>query len=478
VKNRTLFFALSALSLAVTSVPLGGCSYLKARAARNAYADYQEALAAGDTAKARKALMALVRADEDVADYWLELARFQVRIGDYRGAYEAFSRAHELDRGNVDVLAAMTQIALMSGDTDVAQEHARSLALVASDSPLVTLVNGFVDYRSGEFDKAGAAANRILANAPTDPLAKILKARVLIATDRTDEAIAILEEQHRTVPEDANAIRALSQIYRARQDWRNLARMQLDLYRFAPTDTVVRRSLVEALLRAGDVSAASRLSAPMLSPTANPRLLEATLALWIRYAPNGSILPDAMRLANAVTDDRRVSFANYFNSINQPRAAGAILGGNRLPVNHVNARWNAVFAQSAALQGELGDAKKLLDQVLDEEPDQVEALRARAALGSRSGQTKQAVVDALRLVTISPDNGGDRLLLAQAYQADGNRREVSRTLWKAIQDLPDDERVYKALKSVLASSGDRDGLRRVDQEFTDRRMGTLTKELI
>ena len=158
VKNRTLFFALSALGLAVTSVPLGGCSYLKARAARNAYADYQEALAAGDTAKARKALMALVRADEDVADYWLELARFQVRIGDYRGAYEAFSRAHELDRGNVDVLAAMTQIALMSGDTDVAQEHARSLALVASDSPLVTLVNGFVDYRSGEFDKASAAA--------------------------------------------------------------------------------------------------------------------------------------------------------------------------------------------------------------------------------------------------------------------------------------------------------------------------------
>ena len=212
----------------------------------------------------RTGRMALVRADEDVADYWLELARFQVRIGDYRGAYEAFSRAHELDRGNVDVLAAMTQIALMSGDTDVAQEHARSLALVASDSPLVTLVNGFVDYRSGEFDKAGAAANRILANAPTDPLAKILKARVLIATDRTDEAIAILEEQHRTVPEDANAIRALSQIYRARQDWRNLARMWMVVSVTAASAKVLMGSRLLPATRSRNVSSCAEYSSPRM----------------------------------------------------------------------------------------------------------------------------------------------------------------------------------------------------------------------
>ena len=478
MKNRTLFFVLSALGLALASAPLGGCSYLKAREARNAYAEYQEALAIGDTARARKALLALVRADEDVSDYWLELGRLQIRIGDYRGAYDAFSRAHELDRSNVDVLAAMTQIALMAGETDIAKGHARSLALVAPDNPVVTLVNGFVDLRAGDLDKASAAADNLLSSAPTDPFAKILKARVLIASHRIDDATALLEEQHRTVPEDANTTRALSELYRARQDWRNLARVQLDMYRFVPKDTAIRRSIVEAFLRAGDVGAASKMSVPMVSPTADPRLVEATLALWARYAPDGAVLPDAVQRANAVRDDRRVSFANYFNAIKQPHLAEALLGSSRLPVSHANARWNAVFAQSQALQGRVTEAKMLLDKVLDEEPDQVEALRGRVTLMARTGQSKQAVIDALRLVTISPDNGDDRLLLAQAYLADGNRREVRRTLWQAIHDLPDDGRVYSALKGVLASSGDQDSLRRVDQEVADRRMAKLTKELI
>ena len=466
------------MGLAISSVPLGGCSYLKARAAKNAYADYQEALAAGDTVKARKALMALVRADEDVSDYWVELGRFQIRSGDYRGAYEAFSRAHELDRGNVDVLAALTQIALLAGETEIAQEHARSLALVAPDNPVVTLVNGFADYRAGDLDRAGTAAESLLANAPTDPFAKILKARVLIASGKMDDAIALLEEQHRAVSEDAYSIRALSELYRARHDWRNLARVQLDLYRLNPKDAGIRGSIIEAQLRSGDVAAASKLSAPMLSASADPRLVDATLALWATYAPPGAVLPNVAQLANAVSDDRRVSFANYFNAIKQPRPAEALLKSSRLPVNHVNARWNAVLAQSAALQGRAADAKMLFDKVLDEEPDQVEALRGRVALLARTGQSKRAVIDALRLVTISPDDGADRLLLAQAYLADGNGREVRRTLWKAIQDLPDDGRVYSALKGVLASSGDQDSLRRVDEEVADRRMAKLTKELI
>jgi hypothetical protein len=81
-------------------------------------------------------------------------------------------------------------------------------------------------------------------------------------------------------------------------------------------------------------------------------------------------------------------------------------------------------------------------------------------------------------VTISPDSGQDRLLLAQAYLAAGNRDEVRRTLWQAFQDLPSDERVLSALKSVLASTGDTDGQRRLDEEFKDRRIAKMTKELV
>src|SRR5215213_2606087 len=210
MNNRTLFFGLSAVCLILGSVPLSGCSYLRAREARAAYAQYQDAIAAGDMPRARRALIALVRADEDVADYWVELGKLQIQMGDYRGAYDAFSHAHELNRSNVEVLAALTQIALLAGETDVAHDHARSLALVAPDNPVVTLVDGTVAFKSGEFDKANAAADKLIARSPDDPFAKVLKARVLIASNQVDQAIALLEDQHRVVPEDATAVRVLS----------------------------------------------------------------------------------------------------------------------------------------------------------------------------------------------------------------------------------------------------------------------------
>jgi predicted Zn-dependent protease len=219
------------------------------------------------------------------------------------------------------------------------------------------------------------------------------------------------------------------------------------------------------------------MSVPLLSAGASPLVVVGTLALWAR-APKGQMLPDATALAKKVDRERQVSFAAYFNQVGRPELTRALLGPPQLPVTHRNARSNAVIAQSMLLQGQTAEARKLLDQVLDEEADQEEALRARSALLVKTGHAKAAIIDALRLVTISPKSGENRLILAQAYQAAGNRRELRRALWQAFQELPTDERVATALKNVLASAGDQEGLRRVDEEVADRRLANLTKELI
>jgi predicted Zn-dependent protease len=478
VKNRTLFFGLSAVGLAVCSIPLTGCSYLRAHEARAAYAQYQDAIAANDLPRARAALLKLVRTDEDVADYWIELGKLQLELADYRGAYDAFAHAHELDRSNVEVLATLAQIALLSRDLDLASDQARSLSLVAPNHPVVTLVRGYVAYNSGELDKAMADADSLLAATPNDPFARVLKAGVLVQENRTDDAIAVLEDQHRTVPQDRATIRSLVRIYEARRDWRNLARIQFDAHRVAPKDARISRDLVEALLHDGNVAAASKVSAPLLSSAADPQVVDQILTLWSRFAPLHTTFPNGMSLANSVDGERRLAFANYYNRIGDAHAAAALLGGSQLPVTHANAGWNAAVAQALALQGQVAEAKKLFDLVLSREPDQVEALRGRSALEARTGAAKQAIIDAQRLVTITPNTGEDRLLLAQAYLAARNGRQVRRTLWEAFQELPNDERVFSALKSVLASTGDKDGVQRLNDEIADRRSQELTKELI
>ena len=478
MKNRTLFFTLSAIGIALGSVPLTGCGYLRARAAKAAYNEYQQALAAGDMVRARTALLALVRADEDVADYWIELGKLQLQMGQYREAYDAFSHAHELDRTDVQVLATMAQMALMSGDIEIANEHGEALALLSPNSPTVTLVQGYVAFKRGDLDKADAAAEQILSSMPTDSFATVLKSRVLIARNQVDDAIRVLEAQHQAVPQDRSAIHGLTNLYQLKGDWRNAARIAFDAHKLDPRNGALTLDLVRALLRGGDISAASKMSAALLSSSAPPLLVQRTLESWATDAPRGTFLPNGEALAKAVDGDRRASFADYYNRLDRPATAEALLQGSQLPITHVNARWNAVYAQSLALQGKAGDAKQLFDQVLQREPDQVDALRGRIALNAKTGRAKQAVIDAQRLVTISPDSGQDRLLLAQAYLAAGNREEVRRTLWQAFQDLPGDEKVLSALKSVLASTGDTDGQRRLDDEFRDRRMAKMTKELV
>lgn len=478
MKNRTLFFTAWSLVLALGAVPLSGCSYVKAHQARAAYGEYQDALAAGDLVQARNALVKLVHTEQDVGDYWIELGKLQLQMADYRGAYDSFSHAHELDRSNVEVLSTMAQMALLSGDLDLANEHADALALVSPSNPVVTDVRGFVALKAGEYDKAEQLADTVLAQSPNEPFAKILKSRVFISEHRLDDAIALLDDQHRMVPQDRSAISGLTELYRARDDWRNVARIQYDAHRLDPKNTKTSLATIEAFLRAGNVAAANGMSAPLLSANADPQLLENVLTLWARYAPASASLPNGVKLANAVSGDRRVSFANYYNRRGAPQVAAALLQASQLPVSHSNARWNAVFAQTLALQGRNPEAKRLFDQVLDREPDQVDALRGRATLEAKLGQNKQAIIDSQRLVTISPNSGEDRVLLAQAYLAARNADQVRRTLWDAFRDLPDDERVFSALKSVLASTGDAEGLRRLDDEFNDRRSVQLMKDLV
>jgi predicted Zn-dependent protease len=210
----------------------------------------------------------------------------------------------------------------------------------------------------------------------------------------------------------------------------------------------------------------------------NPQLVQAALDSWVSHAPHGTPVPGISKLADQSSGPQRVAFADYFNRINKPQMASALLGPSQLPVTHVNAPLNAAVAQSLALQGRTAEAKALFDQVLMREPDQPEALRDRSVLEARTGNSRQAILDAQRLVTLRPKSGNDRLVLARAYLAAKNGREVRRTLWQAFQDLPDDEQVRAALRSVLVSTGDVDGQRRLDDEYADHRRLALTKDMV
>src|SRR4051812_39482733 len=136
---------LRAVAWLSASIVVAGCSSSDSRA-RAALGEYQTAAAANDMWGARRALLELVQAKDDVSDYWAELGKVQAAMGSYSDAYYAFTRAYELDRTNPSLVRALTELALRSGDLTQAQARAAELEILSPSDPWVKLVKGWAAF--------------------------------------------------------------------------------------------------------------------------------------------------------------------------------------------------------------------------------------------------------------------------------------------------------------------------------------------
>jgi predicted Zn-dependent protease len=462
---------LSALTLTA------GCSSSDARA-RDALSDYQAASAANDLIGARKALLKLVRAKDDVPDYWVELGKLQASMGSYNDAYYAFTRAYELDRSNIDILHAVTELALRSGDITLAQSHARELEVIAPGDPWVKLTNGWAAFTESHFDQAMAIADSILANAPFDPAGTVLKARALLSLNRQDEAMDLLNKEMRAQPMDMSSRQLLAKIYVQQNNWQKVVEVAKPLIQANPVDQESALLLIEAALRAGNIAVARQASARILVPNSEPTTINSVLDLWANYWPSTQRIQDARALASkSAGREQRLAYAAFLSRAGSPADAIAISTPDAgLPISAENAEANAVLADAWSRSGNQGAAKSRFDAVIAFDPGNATALRGRAELELRMGNAAAAIMDAQKLTTVLPSSARDRLLLAKCYSAAGNNAWADRTLWSAFQAIPADENIYAALE--LTRKGNVEATRDLQEEFDRQRNAKIYRGLL
>ena len=451
-----------------------GCSSSDAKA-RAALGEYQSAAAANDMIGARKALLELVRAKDDVADYWIELGKLQVSMGSYSDAYYAFTRAYELNRADPQVLRAVTELALRAGDIGLAQSHAQELQIVAPGDPWIKLTEGWAALSQSQFDKALAASDSLLANSPYDPSATVLKARALIGLNRKDEAEALLLAQVQAQPSDSASLQFLAKIYEGQDDWKKVAQIAGQLTQLNPNDKGNELLLAEADFRSGDMASGRQATLALLRPDADPALITTILDMWTDLWPSQQKVEDARRLAFAAAGlERRLVYARFLSRNGDPADTVRLSStAATLPVDAKGAEANAVLADALSRGGNLKAAKSRFDAVIAFDPGNATALRGRAELELKTGHADAAVDDAQKLVTVLPKSSRARILLAQAYSAAGNGRWADRTLWAAFQEIPADEKIYAALQAT--KKGNTEALIDLKEEFIRQRTNNLNR---
>jgi predicted Zn-dependent protease len=454
-----------------------GCSNSDTQA-RDALADYQAAAAANDPLQAQRALLKLVSAKEDVPDYWVELGKIQASLGRFGDAYYALTRAYELDRSNPELLRALTEIAVRSGDLGLAQTHARQLEIVAPGDRWVKIVSGLSAIKESRFDEALLTGEKLLTANPYDPAGTIIKARALVGLERSEQAEQILTEQVRAQPQDIGSLQMLQRIYIRRGDWLKVLEAARRTQANSPGDSGNALLLIEAAFRSGNVAEGRSVSLDVLRKNASPTLISGILETWSNHWASPDRVSLARALGNAApTDEQRLLYAAFLNRAGDP-ADGARLSASSatLPVSAKSAEANAVYANALWRLGKLAEAKSRLDAVIAFDPGNATALRGRAELLLKTGRARAAVIDAQKLVTVLPNSAPDRLLLARSYVAAGNSRWAERTLWTAFQDIEADRSIFVALAAT--KKGDAEALRELQAEFVRQRDAKLTRGLL
>jgi predicted Zn-dependent protease len=478
MKDRSAFFAACCIAATAVAVLVSGCESSDSRA-RDAYNDYQTAMAGGNLRQARRALQHLVRIEDDNPTYWEELGKIQLQLKNYESAYYAFTRAQELDSGNAEILGALTQLALLSGNTEAAEKNAKQLELVAPGHPAAKMAYGYVYLQRQDYDKADQQVDALLATVPFDSNVKLLKARILLGRKEPDKAIQVLQEQVKARPDDGASWKALMLLQERQNNWPAVAVAANRLHQIDPKDADAATTFIEASLRSNDVAAARAASAAMLGQDAGGGQVSDVLKVWAQHWKSAAAIAEARRLASSASAQQRLAYATYFIEVGSPDDAIALVGDSpKRPVEISNYSLNSVIAAAMALKGQRAEAKRLFDEILAREPDHVYALRGRTNLEISTGDAKAAIVDAQRLVSVAPDSATDRALLARAYAAAGDRRQVDRTLWNAFHEIPANFDTYEPLRQYVLKTDGADAAKAIDDEFKEQRDIALAREFI
>jgi predicted Zn-dependent protease len=454
---------------------LSGCSSAQSRAAE-AYAEYQSAYAANNLPAAKQALLELVSAQDDNPESWTALGRLHATLGEYSQAYYAFTRAHELDRSNPEILRALTQLALSGGDFREAEKQGRDLEIVAPGDPWVRIARGYLAVAERRFGDASGIANSLLKDTPRDPVAIGLKARALVGLNEQDQAVSLLQEQVRENPADVSSLQLLSTLYQIRGNWPGVESAARSLSAQKKGDAAPALLLVEAAFRSGDEPQARKTSFDLLERH-DLQLTRKVLELWKYSSDQKARSTEAFALGMAAADpSERLAFAEFLVGSGRASQALQLAGTAQFPVTARNAQANAVIGSALVSAGTLPPALRVLNAVLEYDGGNPTALEGRAKLWLRASDPVKAVPDAQKLVAVQPQSPEARLLLARCFEAAGMNDAAQRALWDAFHDIPADESVLNALVAALRAQPD--AVRSIKLEFATKREAQLNENVI
>lgn len=425
--------AIVALAVAAT---VAACSRAEDRAQQH-YRNGLEYIAKGDDLNARTELSTATKFKPD----WIEAWRAQVDVNERIGApshlFQALRRVVELDPKDEDTKIRLAKFMLRGGGADAALKMLESVT--GSDQKAEfhgTKAAIYVALKDGP--SALQEAKRAAEIDPTNADAALILASERVARNDAAEALKLLSAAKPADPKDSRIALARIELYARTND---LPRAEAELRALIEKnskDAALRTRLVQLLVqqrRPADAEKELRAIAELTPAESKPvldlvRFIVATRGpdagrqeLQTRVSKGGETFPYEMALAEISIGERKLADAT---SILERLAASAKSTDDK---NTAKVK----LAEVKLSQREMAGAEPLIGDVLNADRRNVGALRLRAAIRLDRGEVDAAVADLREALNEQPKGADLLLLMAQAYERNGQKELAERQYADAVK---------------------------------------------
>jgi len=446
--QRRLFIAFALLC----SACLVGCSDKFGEAAE--YAAIAEAqAAAGNLAEARENIQRAIIARDDVAEYFILLGRIELQSQKLPSAFNAYSRALDLQADNIETLQAIAELGLQTDRLREAEEAADRMLLLFPGSTRAMLVKGFLAIEANSLEDAGRYSEEILAQNPNDEGGAILAARLQALEGNFDAAVDITLRTVAAIGETEALNATLLEIYRAQGNARGMRDTFPKVIAAAGAASDYQIDFVNFLYKTGDPAAARAEALKAIDARPNDGTMHAALnRLFLDYDTSPLTAAQRASLANEGTRIARIAIARYYFDSRQYAEAASLLE-RLLDEGVVEAQ--ALMARVTLAQGNFAKADALIQSVFERDPRNPDTRVARSERRLSAGKIDAAIEDANVVVSDAPQEYEGYAALANALLAKGNEVRARQVFERGADSLPQSEILAKRYETFLRAIGDR-----------------------
>ncbi|WP_413718281.1 tetratricopeptide repeat protein [Silicimonas sp. MF1-12-2] len=446
------------LSLAVGI--LAACDSAEERAAKH-LENATDLLEAGDVQRAFVEFRNVFALDAGNIDARIAYAEANRDLGNLQESYASYLRVVEANPDHVEARLALTRLALQTQSWDEAERHGTALFEANVELPGVDTAKLALEFRKAALAKDDTRIRELTREArellKTFPDDLILQRIIIDGLAREGDFVAALEIVDISIvqnPEDRSMYIAKARLLSAMGDQDGVEQHLRETVRRFPDDNESKVALIRQLAGRGRLDAAEQFLREDLAAAVQPEAAHVTLITFLRQVRgNEAALAEIATAIETYEDNRLFQALRAGITFDKGDRDTAILEMQKVlegaePSDETN-RFKVTLAKMLDTTGNQVGARQLIEDVLETDPSQVDALKSMARWQIDADQPELALQSLRTALDREPEDSEALMLMSEAHQRNGSQELAQDLLAQAAEASDNAPRESLALATSL-----------------------------